>query len=479
MPNTNVLPANAVLGGSGAVGSAVRASAAASRILALVLWSGLAVGAVFAAAASTRGTPPDAVATVIGLLTLFVAATVVSFSRRYMRADSRPAHYFGQVALLVASVLVFVFAADLVTLAVGWCVSGVLLARLIGHDLGWHDARQAARRALAAFALGDVALLSAVAMLGLASGSLRIDAVLAAAPSLPAEVSLPAAGLLLIAAMARCALPPFSSWLLSSMTAPTPVSALMHAGLVNAGGFLLIRFAPLFEAAAPVRAAAVGAGLVAAIYGVGVMSVRPDIKRSLAGSTVSQMGFMIMSCGLGAYAAALWHIVAHGLFKAWLFLGSGSSVGVRADRTRALGSPALVSGIALTTLAAGAWLIFGTGQSAANGSMAGLVPLLLGLATALATMAAGLRSELAPRARLGMALLILILIGFHAAGLGAMQSWLGPDGAALLPSWALFALLGTFLGGWVWQQWRQSAPLPPALYIHLLNAGSAPAARES
>ena len=155
-------------------------------------------------------------------------------------------------------------------------------------------------------------------------------------------VTLTAALLLLIAAAARCALPPFAGWLLSSMTAPTPVSALMHAGLVNAGGFLLIRFAPVFEAAPIARAAAVAIGLVAALYGVGVMSVRPDIKRSLAGSTVSQMGFMIMSCGLGAYAAALWHIVAHGLFKAWLFLGSGSSVGMRGDKPAGLSDPATI-----------------------------------------------------------------------------------------------------------------------------------------
>ena len=156
--------------------------------------------------------------------------------------------------------------------------------------------------------------------------------------------------LLVIAAAARCAVPPFSGWLLSSMTAPTPVSALMHAGLVNAGGFLLIRFAPVLEAAPVARAVAMLLGLFGAIYGVGIMMVRPDIKRSLAGSTVSQMGFMIASCGLGYFAAALWHLTAHGLFKAWLFLTAGSRVGIEQNRPQGGLDLTAAATVALVTL---------------------------------------------------------------------------------------------------------------------------------
>ncbi|MBC2651278.1 proton-conducting transporter transmembrane domain-containing protein [Novosphingobium aerophilum] len=456
---------------------AVAPHAAAGRSLALVLWLGFAGLALALGLLLAGGTLPAGIGSlpglsaVIGLLTLFVAAIVVTFSLRYMRADRRPAAYFGGIALLIASVMLFVFARHLVVLGIGWLASGVLLARLVGHDTAWSEARGAARRALLTFAVGDAALVVALVLLVSQTGTAQVDAVLAAVPSLPGWVTLSAALLLLVAAAARCALPPFAGWLLSSMTAPTPVSALMHAGLVNAGGFLLIRFAPVFEAAPIARAAAVAIGLVAALYGVGVMSVRPDIKRSLAGSTVSQMGFMIMSCGLGAYAAALWHIVAHGLFKAWLFLGSGSSVGMRGDKPAGLGEPATIGGVAVATLAVGAWL---TLSPDASGS---LVPLLLGLATALATLVEGLTGNIPLRARLAIGGLVAALIGFHAAGLAAMHALLGADAPSLLPPWALLALLGAFLAAWMWQQLRQARarPLPAALYVHLLNAGSAPA----
>ncbi|MBC2669683.1 proton-conducting transporter membrane subunit [Novosphingobium piscinae] len=445
----------------------------AGRLLATALWSAFAL--LGAATAVLQGPPAGmtGLETVIALLTLFVAAIVTTFSLRYMRADRRPGRYFTQVGLLVGSVLLFALAGNVIVLAAGWVASGLLLAQLVGHEAAWSEARAAASRSLRTFALGDAAFLAALALLASAAGTIRIDAIVAAAPALPAELTLAAALLLLVAAAARCALPPFSGWLLSSMTAPTPVSALMHAGLVNAGGFLLIRFAPVFEAAPLARIVAVAIGLLAALYGVGVMSVRPDIKRSLAGSTVSQMGFMIMSCGLGAYAAALWHIVAHGLFKAWLFLGSGSSVGTRADKAAGLGSAGMVTMVATATLALGAWL---TLTSAPGGS---LVPLLLGLATALATLAAGFGATLPWRARLAIGSLVLALIGFHVAGLTVIEHLVGPDAAAILPPWALLALLAGFLAAWVWQQHRQARPLPAALYIHLLNAGIAPATPET
>lgn len=440
--------------------------------LVLMLWAALtAVVAAVAGDAWHIGSvhfPADGLALTIVLLTLFVAAVVSTFALRYMRADPHRLGFSIRIALLVASVLGFVLAGNLITLALAWCASGVLLARLIGHDGDRAEARAAARRAARTFALGDAALLAALALLGLHAGSLRLDAVLAAAPTLPAGVAATAALLLLIAAVVRCGLPPFSTWLLASMTAPTPVSALMHAGMVNAGGFLLLRFAPLFEAAPEMRAAAVAVGLVAALYGIGVSSVRPDIKRSLAGSTVSQMGFMIMSCGLGAYAAALWHIVAHGLFKAWLFLGSGATVGVRRDRPLALRDPRGVAVIAAATFVLGAAM---TIAGRADGSQ---VPLLLGIATAAASLRAGVKDKLALSSRLSLTGTVAVLVGFHAAGLVLIGAAFSPVPAPLLPAGALLALTGGFLALWVWQERRQAAAvaLPPGLYVRLLNAGT-------
>lgn len=404
----------------------------------------------------------------IALLTLFVAAVVATFSLRYMRADRRSGRFFLMLVALCGSVLAFLVAGNVVALAAAWCASGWLLAALIGHCDDAPEARAAILRARGAFMVGDAALLAALAILSVHAGSLRIGAIVDAAAAMPALVATPAALLLVIAAVARCALPPFSGWLLSSMTAPTPVSALMHAGLVNAGGFLLIQFAPVLEAAPAARIVAVAAGLWAAVYGVGIMLVRPDVKRSLAGSTVSQMGFMVMSCGLGAYGAALWHIIAHGLFKAWLFLGSGSTIGMKtALRAAPLSAMASLAIAAITTGIALAIVASGDGDAA-------LVPLLLGLATAAATLVAGLRGTAGGRAKASFAVGVAALIGLHGAALSIATAATGPNAAAIVPDAALIALLIVFLGGWVWQQQRlaRGIGLPLRLYVHLINAGA-------
>ncbi|WP_353229055.1 proton-conducting transporter membrane subunit [Novosphingobium sp.] len=419
---------------------------------------------------SAHSLMPDPLALVMIALTLFVALVVAGFSRVYMRADPGLRRFGRTLVVLIACVLVVVTTHNLVALAIAWVGSGVLLARLIGHDRGWAEARGAARRAQVAFAIGDLALIVALALLGHAAGSADLGAVTVAAPTMPAGTTTVAALLLLVAAAARCALPPFSGWLLSSMTAPTPVSALMHAGLVNAGGLLLIRFGPVLECAPAARVAAVVVGLAAAILGAGVMVVRPDVKRALAGSTVSQMGFMIISCGLGAYAAALWHIVAHGMFKAWLFLGSGSTIGMK-PRAMAPGPRADRTTLAIATITLGTALaLVAGGQASAN-----LVPLLLGLATALATLGTGLRASPHWGDRAVTGALVAGLIGGNVLGLALCHAVLGADAPTLLSTPALIALIAGFLGVWAWQAQRRA--LPAAIYVHLINSGALNSAR--
>lgn len=440
-----------------------------ARLIVGLLWLGFVALAAWVVAQGARAGSLG-LAAAIGLLTLFVAGTVAAFSLRYMRADRQSHRFFMTLGLLVVAVLGFLFTGNLLVFAAAWCASGWLLARLIGHNADWREANLAARRAGWTFVLGDAALLAALGLLGWQTGSLQLDTITARAAELsPVSVNF-AALLMVIAATTRCALPPFSNWLLSSMTAPTPVSALMHAGLVNAGGFLLIRFAPVFEASAAARISAVTIGLFAAIYGIGVMLVRPDVKRALAGSTISQMGFMIMSCGLGAYAAALWHIVAHGLFKAWLFLGSGSTIGIKSAKPAAglSGWSALVIAAATTGVAL-SLISFGEGG-------AGLIPLLLGLATALATLIAALGGNLSVRVKASLALFLGLLAAFHAAGLGLAGIVVGADAVPIVPEWTLLIVLVVFLGAWTWQQHRASSGggLPLALYVHFINAGTLP-----
>jgi len=433
----------------------------------LPLHAALAMAAVFgpALAFGPIGAGRDPLALVMVALTGFVALIVTGFATRYMRADRARNRFGRDLGLVVGCVLATVTAGNVVVLALGWIGSGQALARLIGHDRNWAQARAAARLARLTFAVGDAALVLALAGLAWFAHSLRIEAVLAAVPALPPLAATALALLLVLAAAVRCALPPFSGWLAGSMTAPTPVSALMHAGLVNGGGFVLIRLAPLFEAAPAARLVALALGLAAALIGLGVMLVRPDIKRSLAGSTTSQMGFMILSCALGAYGAALWHIVAHGLFKAWLFLGSGSSIGI----TRAPVEPALPRAIALVAplMLAGtlAGLLLGWVHAAD-------LPLLLALATALALAITIVARPIDARGRL-LALAGLALLGVgQAMGLALMHVALGADHAAPLPAGVIVLLPLVFLAGWAWQA-RRAAP-GPRIYVHLLNAGTLP-----
>ncbi|HQT61131.1 MAG TPA: proton-conducting transporter membrane subunit [Acidiphilium sp.] len=451
------LPACFALGGA-AFAAADRSGERSLRRAERAGWASLAAAAGLIAQLWAAPGPADGLAASLTLLTSFVGAVVLSFSTRYMRADPRRRAYATRVSLLLASVLVLVHAGNALVFLPVWVASGQLLAGLIGHA-GTPAAAAAAQQARRAFVIGDAALLAALALLGAHTGSPDIAAMINGAASLPAALQGLAAGLLLLAAMARSALPPFSAWLMRSMTAPTPVSALMHAGLVNAGGFLLIRFAAVLAAAPAVQALAIGAGLFAAFWGGFLQLVRPEIKQSLAGSTIAQMGFMILTCGLGGDAAALWHLFAHGLFKAWLFLGSGAAIGPVLRPARPQGA-AITAIAALLALAAIAWLD-------AHGLVTGaaLLPTALAIATGVgATLSAGTKR---------MFLLLPVLSGLYLAGLGATEALLAaPPTASPGGDGLVFALAALFLAGGVAQALlRQGGTgLPRPLHVRLLNA---------
>lgn len=427
-----------------AVYAAVIASAACSALLLLL------------------GAALDAVSVALTALTLFVGWTVIGFSSRHMAADARLTAFASRVGLMLSSVLVLVSTGSLVVFALAWIASGWLLAEAIGHAPAWAEAQAARARARRAFLISDACLVAGLALLAGLGGAWTFAALPGAAAEMGTLAKLAAGALLLVAAMSRCAVPPFHKWLMGSMTAPTPVSALMHAGLVNAGGLLLIRCAPLFEAVPAVKIAMIAAGAAGALFGTGVMIVRPDIKRALGGSTVAQMSFMVMTCGFGAYAAALWHLVAHGLFKSWLFLGAGSSMG-RAPRPR-LAAGAASDSIQAIGLAAAvsiaAWGVMGA---------AGLpLPLMLALVAGSVTTVTALRAEGALRPALLLPAGLLVLS--YAGGAILVERLAGlPAGAAPIGAAGQLALLAAFLTAWVWQAGR--LPLPAFLYVRLLNTG--------
>lgn len=401
------------------------------------------------------------------LLSLFITAVVTVFAWRHLRADAGRARFVQlSVGLALATAMVGL-ADNVLLLAAAWLVTGRIMVALLGHVKGWGEAQAAARRASHTLLLGAAALAGALGLLAFTAGSLRVGVILASVPQAPPALVGTAVALLGLSALVRCAAPPFSGWLMGSLAAPTPVSALMHAGFVNAGGFLMIRFAPAFEAVPTVRMIVMGAGIAAAVFGSAVMLVRSDVKGTLAASTVAQMGFMLLSCALGAYAAALWHMVAHGMFKAWLFLGSGGTLRSKAKSGPGLAEP-IPALIALVTIA-GAVMLIETPLA-----RTGLLPVGLGMAALLVAIVIALPGRGQPHAKLVLAAVPALLVAVNVAALALVHAVTDDAAIPLLSPYAQLALLSFFLAAWVWQQGiaAGSRVLPTHLHARLIHAGA-------
>jgi NAD(P)H-quinone oxidoreductase subunit 5 len=269
----------------------------------------------------------DAVSATMLLLVSFIGWVVVRYSVTYLDGEPRQGAFIGWLCLTLASVLLLVLAGNLVQLVAAWIATSVFLHRLLLFYPNRVAAQRAARKKFVAARIGDVALIGAAALLMFEYGTTDIAAILQAARAGAGNgVAVGAAALLALAALLKSAQFPTHGWLTEVMETPTPVSALLHAGVINAGGFILIRFADVVLLAPEVLAALVMFGGFTALFGGLVMLTQPAVKTSLAWSTVAQMGFMILECGLALFPLALLHIAAHSLYKAHSFLVSGGAV---------------------------------------------------------------------------------------------------------------------------------------------------------
>jgi NAD(P)H-quinone oxidoreductase subunit 5 len=273
----------------------------------------------------------DAVSATMLLLVSFVGSIVVGYSGNYLGGDPRQGYFLKWLCLALAAVLLMIVSGNLAQFAVAWVGMSLSLHELLVFYAERPNAQLAARKKFIFSRLADVAVISAVVLIARTFGTLDLAGIFAAADSLRVTGELPAtigtiATLLAVAAVIKSAQLPFHSWLPQVMETPTPVSALLHAGIINAGGYLVVRFADVVSLAPGALLLLAVFGAATALFGALVMLTQNSIKVSLAWSTVAQMGFMIMQCGLGAYAAALLHIVAHSLYKAHAFLSSGSVV---------------------------------------------------------------------------------------------------------------------------------------------------------
>ncbi len=355
----------------------------------------------------------DAVSATMALLVGFVGWIVMRYSRTYLDGEAREGAFHGLMLATLAAVLVLVQAGSLPVLIAGFAAIGLGLR----HLLLFYPERAEAQRAATKFALvwhaGDAALVLATLLLVSATGTVDIAALVPAAAAASGPAVKLAIALIVLAAALKTAAFPLHGWLTEVMEAPTPVSALLHAGIINGGGVLVIRLAELVQSSPGAMGALVVLGGLTALFGAVVMLTQSAIKTALAWSTVAQMGFMLLQCGLGLWALALLHIVAHSLYKAHAFLASGGAVAAVASLKRPgpvavpnlgavlksfalalvlYGAVAAVFGLIAgpktpQALALGAMLIFGVAYLVAQG-LADAAPAALTRRTALASLGA-------------------------------------------------------------------------------------------
>lgn len=269
----------------------------------------------------------DFLSWLMAFFVLTIGLVIQRFSVRYLLGDRSYRKYFTLFTSVTGAASLTWLTDDLRLLIIFWGITLGGLTLLIGLNSGWKEKAVAATLSSRLLFVSWLALLVAMIWLSHVTGNWTLSQALTN-DSLTQLTSWEKTGinlLLVLSVMIPAAQWPFHRWLIESVVAPTPVSAIMHAGLVNVGGILLTRFSPLFNGDLAQIILIVFASL-SVLIGTGISLVQVDYKRQLVGSTIAQMGFMLIQCALGAYLAAIIHLILHGLFKATLFLQAGSAV---------------------------------------------------------------------------------------------------------------------------------------------------------
>ncbi len=273
----------------------------------------------------------DLISVIMTSLVAFLGYVVSQYSIRYLAGEEKQSQFTGWLHFTVASVQILSLSGNLLLFVAAWISTSLCLHQLLTYYSERPGAIAAARKKFVISRLGDLCLGAALFVSWKLFGTWDIGQILDMAANAsengihPLGISI-LGWLVVSAAVMKSAQFPFHSWLPDTMETPTPVSALMHAGIINAGGFLIIRFSPLLVEAPTALYGLAIVGAITAIFGSVVMLTQTSIKRSLAYSTIAQMGFMMLQCGLGAFALAFFHLVAHALYKAHAFLASGTLV---------------------------------------------------------------------------------------------------------------------------------------------------------
>jgi len=284
----------------------------------------------------------DQLTVLLLLLVTGVSGVVHVYSSGYMIGDARHSRFFAVTSLFTFAMIMVVMSSNLLVTYIFWEIMGLCSYLLIAHSAQRAAAGKAATKAFLVNAVADVGLGFAVILTFATFGTLDIPEVLARAGSMagqtinllgwaggdwPIEAVTLISLCMFMGVLGKSAQVPFHVWLPFAMEAPTPVSALIHAAtMVNAGPFLLVRLSPLLIVSPVAMTVIAVMGATTALFGALVALTQSDIKKTLAYSTISQLGFMIMTCGVGAFVAASFHLLAHGFLKAFLFLSTGNAL---------------------------------------------------------------------------------------------------------------------------------------------------------
>jgi NADH-quinone oxidoreductase subunit L len=277
----------------------------------------------------------DRLSAVMMVLISAVGAIIYRYSVNYMYQEPGYRRFLALIGFTTFVLLCMVASANLIMLFVFWQLLSYLLS-LLAHNLTHVATFQGAFRTFTFLRVGDVAFLAGIVLAHSFYGTIEFQELFTRAADTPITIS-PLPGvemsgvtavtlLIFIGGMSKSAQFPLHVWLPHSLYAPTPVHALLHAGIINAGGFLMNRLAPLYGLSSTTLHVAFVVGMLTAVLGASMMLTQNDIKKTLGFSTIGQMGYMIMECGLGAFALAVFHLIAHGLFKATVFLNCGNVI---------------------------------------------------------------------------------------------------------------------------------------------------------
>lgn len=407
---------------------------------------------------AVSGTP---LAWLMASLILGLGAIVQHFSVRFLQGDRDQPRALLWFSVLTASAALCWLQHDLRLMLLAWGAALHALTNLIGLTRDWAAARAARRRAERWLSVAWLALAGLIVLNAWETGSWQLDQW--QPERWQAWAQQLGAALLLVAVLIPAAQWPAQRWLMESMVAPTPVSAIMHAGMVNAGGVLLLYFGSLLALADWARALLLLLAIASIVTGCGMALVQADIKRQLAASTVAQMACMLLQIALGAYLAAIVHLVLHGLFKAALFLQAGGAPqGVGAvNKTPAAGENG--EGMEGNTATTGATLA--PLQAATSGRARGLIASLRQRGGMLTSGGAVLRVRTLPILTMLVLVLVLVLVltllMLWPAGVAWLHQQAGPvlaslDAASVVPNLILLlALLQSLpLLARQWMQWR-------------------------